>query len=91
MHGHQADDPIGRWHAYPLSVSHISPSVVRQLTISYFQIDVIQKNGYDCGLWVLAGIAAVLRGYDVTDFLDEDMPWFRRFVAGLVMSIPIAN
>jgi len=23
MHGHQADDLIGRWHAYPLSVSYI--------------------------------------------------------------------
>jgi Ulp1 family protease len=49
---------------------------------------VIQRNGYDCGIWVLAGIAAVLRGYDVTDFVEEDMAWFRCFVAGLIMSIP---
>jgi hypothetical protein len=39
-------------------------------------------------MWVLAGIGAILRGYDVTDFVEADMPWFRRFVAGLIMSIP---
>ena len=37
-----------------------------------------------------AGIAAVLQGYDTTDFVDDDMPWFRKFIAGLIMSIPIS-
>jgi Ulp1 family protease len=51
----------------------------------------IQKNGYDCGVWVLAGIAAVLRGYHIMDFIDDDMSWFRTFVAGLIMPIPASN
>ena len=67
------------------------PCLCSQMAHRCLQTDVIQKNGYDCGLWVLAGIAAVLRGYDVTNFLDEDMTWFRRFIAGLIMSIPISN
>ena len=67
------------------------PCLCSQMAHRCLQTDVIQKNGYDCGLWVLAGIAAVLRGYDVTNFLDEDMAWFRRFIAGLIMSIPISN
>ena len=40
------------------------------------QVDCLQTNGYDCGVWVLASIAAVLRGFDVTGFSKTDIPWF---------------
>ena len=74
MQGYQANDITESWQARPC-VSH-GYCLCGQMTNHSLQTNVIQKNGYDCGLWVLVGIAAVLRGYDVTDFLDEDMTWF---------------
>jgi Ulp1 family protease len=91
MHGHPTKDVPDRWQAYLLLVSFITAAFAITHLIRHGQIDVIQSNKYDCGIWVLAGIAAVLRGYDVTDFVEEDMVWFRRFVAGLIMSIPSSN
>ncbi|KIJ09168.1 hypothetical protein PAXINDRAFT_87848, partial [Paxillus involutus ATCC 200175] len=49
----------------------------------------LQKNGYDCGIWVLATIAAVLRGHNATGLKDADMPAFRHYLRALVMSIPV--
>ncbi|KAG8909479.1 hypothetical protein FRC00_010015 [Tulasnella sp. 408] len=36
-----------------------------------------QTNGYDCGLWVLAHIFAVLRGHTVTALKEDQMLWWR--------------
>ncbi|KAI6034740.1 hypothetical protein BKA83DRAFT_4487730 [Pisolithus microcarpus] len=36
-------------------------------------LNATQTNGYDCGLWVLAQIATVLRGYEITGLREEDM------------------
>lgn len=36
----------------------------------------LQSNHYDCGLWVLASIAAVLRGYHATALQESDMITF---------------
>lgn len=44
------------------------------------QDEALQTNLYDCGLWVLATIAAALRGFDVTGFAEADMPWFRKYL-----------
>ncbi|KAF8836910.1 hypothetical protein BDN67DRAFT_991962 [Paxillus ammoniavirescens] len=48
----------------------------------------LQKNGYDCGIWILATIAAVLQGYNTTGLKGADMPAFRHYLRALVMSIP---
>ncbi|KAF8240872.1 hypothetical protein L208DRAFT_1420300 [Tricholoma matsutake] len=40
----------------------------------------IQTNRVDCGLWVLAAIAAVLRGYQVMALHEEDMVGFRELL-----------
>jgi Ulp1 family protease len=48
-------------------------------------------NGYDCGVWVLASIAAVLRGFDVTGFGEVDMPWFRQFLISHILSLPMLS
>ncbi|KIK11113.1 hypothetical protein PISMIDRAFT_123271, partial [Pisolithus microcarpus 441] len=48
----------------------------------------IQTNGYDCGLWVLAQIAAVLRGCEITGLREEDMIMFRKFLYIQVLRIP---
>ncbi|KAF9231589.1 hypothetical protein BU15DRAFT_90869 [Melanogaster broomeanus] len=49
----------------------------------------LQTNGHDCGIWVLATIAAVLRGYDATGLKETDMPAFRHYLRALVLSIPV--
>ena len=56
--------------------------------MAIFKVDILQSNTYDCGLWVLAGITAILRGFDITGLEEADMPWFRKYLAGLVMTLP---
>jgi hypothetical protein len=53
-------------------------------------IDIRQTNTYDCGVWVLACIAAVLRGYHVTGCLEEDMLALRNILVKLICNLPIA-
>lgn len=47
-----------------------------------------QSNDYDCGLWVLAAMIAVLRGRHVTGLHEEQMSDFRHYLCNLVLSIP---
>lgn len=48
----------------------------------------LQHNGYDCGLWVLACIAATLRGFDFPDLSEEHMTLMRRFILEEVQRLP---
>jgi len=57
--------------------------------LMYTKTEPIQSNGYDCGLWILAQMAAVLRGFDVTALQENDMPTFRRYLRVLVARIPV--
>ncbi|KIM66829.1 hypothetical protein SCLCIDRAFT_109629, partial [Scleroderma citrinum Foug A] len=36
----------------------------------------LQMNDYDCGLWVLATVVAILRGHDAMGLREGDMPAF---------------
>ncbi|KAG2070526.1 cysteine proteinase [Suillus decipiens] len=47
-----------------------------------------QSNDYDCGLWVLAVMIAVLRGRHVTGLHEAQMSDFRHYLCNLVLSIP---
>lgn len=38
----------------------------------------VQSNSYDCGLWVLAAIAAVLRGKHTTGLVESEIGVFRQ-------------
>ena len=51
------------------------------------QTEPVQLNDYDCGLWVLATIAAVLRGFDVTGLTELHIPAFRRYLHRLVLTL----
>ncbi|KIN93816.1 hypothetical protein M404DRAFT_35711, partial [Pisolithus tinctorius Marx 270] len=51
----------------------------------------LQSNGYDCGLWVLAQVAAILRGYDITNLHEGNMIAFRRYLQSLILSIPLSD
>ncbi|KAG2140909.1 uncharacterized protein EDB93DRAFT_644759 [Suillus bovinus] len=47
-----------------------------------------QSNGYDCGLWILAAMIAVLRGRHVTGLHENQMSALRHYLHSLVFSIP---
>ena len=51
-------------------------------------MDPLQTNGYDCGVWVLATVAAAIRGFHVTGLHEKDMPLFRRYLYMSALSIP---
>lgn len=42
----------------------------------FWQVDILQTNGHDCGIWVLASVAAILQGFDVTGLKESDIPTF---------------
>lgn len=52
------------------------------------KITPVQTNSYDCGVWVLGSIAAVLRGHHVTGLHEDDMCHLRHHLRALVLSIP---
>ena len=55
----------------------------------YTKTETIQNNDYDCGLWVLAQMAAVLRGFHITGLRENDMSTFRYHLCVLIAGIPV--
>ena len=51
------------------------------------QTRALQTNGYDCGLWVLATVAAVLRGHDATGLTESNMLSLRYYLRSSVLSM----
>lgn len=47
-----------------------------------------QTNGVDCGLWVLAAIAAVLSGYHTTGLEEGDMARLRYLLLQHLLRLP---
>lgn len=47
----------------------------------------VQNDHYSCGLWVLAGIAAVLRGCHVTGITEGELPDFRQAVLRHILNL----
>ena len=77
----------GSWSAHPIVVS--PTKYTWRPSFNKIQVKPLQFNGYDCGLWVLAQITAVLRGYDITNLREGDMPEFCHYLQSLVLSIPV--
>lgn len=50
----------------------------------------VQTNGYDCGIWVLAGIWAVLRGADVTSHTEASIHRVRSSLLLAILDLPHA-
>ncbi|KII84489.1 hypothetical protein PLICRDRAFT_117716 [Plicaturopsis crispa FD-325 SS-3] len=50
-----------------------------------------QTNGYDCGLWVLASMVSIFRGYHVTGLREADMAWFRAYLLSSIIALPTAS
>ena len=51
----------------------------------------VQTNTSDCGVWLLAVAAAVFGGYDCAKASEGDIAYFRRFLLGLILSLPVYN
>ena len=47
----------------------------------------VQKDHFSCGLWVLAGIAAVLRGCHVTGIREGEIHDFRHLILRHIMNL----
>ncbi|KAG1719196.1 uncharacterized protein EDB91DRAFT_1031320, partial [Suillus paluster] len=47
----------------------------------------LQTNGYNCGVWVLAGIMAVLQGFHLTGLREDDMESFWHLLYCLVLNL----
>ena len=60
------------------------------LTCLLSQTRALQTNDYDCGLWVLATVAAILQGHDAMGLREGDMPAFRWYLLTCILSIPVA-
>lgn len=48
----------------------------------------LQNNDFDCGLWVLATIFAVVRGNHITGLHEWDMDNLRRYMRTMVLALP---
>ena len=51
-------------------------------------LDAVQNDSFSCGLWVLAGIAAVLRGCHVTGLKEGELKTFRQALVRHVYALP---
>ncbi|KIK11372.1 hypothetical protein PISMIDRAFT_122801 [Pisolithus microcarpus 441] len=51
----------------------------------------LQSNDYNCGLWCLAQMAAVLRGFDLTGLCEWDMLAFHCYLHELITHIPVPS
>lgn len=48
----------------------------------------VQTTGYSCGLWVLALIGAILRGYHLPSVREGDLPRFRELLYRRALTLP---
>ncbi|OCH83923.1 hypothetical protein OBBRIDRAFT_815662 [Obba rivulosa] len=48
----------------------------------------VQNNGIDCGVWVLAVMAAHLRGFDMIALQEGDLRLFRAYLCTLISQLP---
>lgn len=50
----------------------------------------VQTNGYDCGVWVLASIWAVLWGYEVTSHTEASISRVRSSILAAILDLPVS-
>lgn len=47
-----------------------------------------QTNGYDCGLWVLCMMGAIMRGYATTSVSEHQMGRVRKLLTDHILGLP---
>ncbi|KIK12799.1 hypothetical protein PISMIDRAFT_120206, partial [Pisolithus microcarpus 441] len=53
------------------------------------QLEPCQTNNHDCGIWVLAQMAAVLREYEVIGIEECDINHFQHFLSVLIHRVAV--
>ncbi|KIK18549.1 hypothetical protein PISMIDRAFT_109216, partial [Pisolithus microcarpus 441] len=53
------------------------------------QLEPCQTNNHDCSIWVLAQMAAILRGYKVTGIEECDINHFQHFLGVLIHCVAV--
>ncbi|KAK0457238.1 uncharacterized protein EV420DRAFT_1549515 [Desarmillaria tabescens] len=69
----------------------LPPSSPASWTVTRLIAMPIQHNGYDCGVWVLSQIRAVLRGYRQTAITESDISKFRTHCLSMVLALATWN
>ncbi|KAG0706003.1 hypothetical protein DFH29DRAFT_980719 [Suillus ampliporus] len=79
---------IGRLILLARKYQHHVPVDLEGWVARPLNIQPLQTNNYDCGVWVLAAIIAVLRGRHVTGVREADIGDLRYYLSMLVLSLP---
>ncbi|KAG9316189.1 hypothetical protein JVU11DRAFT_2213 [Chiua virens] len=74
---------IAHWHDHAMHADVSAEWIAHPLVVK-----TLQTNGYDCGVWVLATVAATIRGFDVTSLSEKDLPLFCHYLYMNVLSSP---
>lgn len=89
LHEHRVNVDLEGWVARPLNVSftlhfhNVSDHFV------LFQVQRLQNNDFDCGVWVLATIFAVVRGKHITGVREQDMDNLRHYLRTMVLALQV--
>ncbi|KAJ7309971.1 hypothetical protein DFH08DRAFT_719066 [Mycena albidolilacea] len=77
-------------HGYPL---HISTQDLGEAWIAQPLFDgrPLQSNGYDCGIWVVCMIGALLRGHADTSLVEMNMGAVRRVLSDHILTLPYST
>lgn len=51
------------------------------------QLQAMQTNSYDCGMWVLAIILGILQGYNSTSMTEVHIEVLRRCILNLILQL----
>ncbi|KAG2113977.1 hypothetical protein DEU56DRAFT_874329 [Suillus clintonianus] len=86
--------PVGHWVLCVICRSskelHLFDSFAEKRPWQHdIKLEPLQTNGYDCGVWVLAAIMAVLRGFHSTGLHEDDMEGFRQLLYHLVLDLSV--
>ncbi|KAK1233221.1 hypothetical protein PQX77_003630 [Marasmius sp. AFHP31] len=78
---------LAKDHGYPPTFASLS--TLSSWTARPLQTNRIQHNGYDCGVWVLWMIAAIIRGFDYAFIEEKHIAHFRKYLSNIVRTIPV--
>ncbi|KAH7043368.1 hypothetical protein BKA62DRAFT_780517 [Auriculariales sp. MPI-PUGE-AT-0066] len=70
-------------HAHAIGIADV-PEAPRKWNLVLATSVRVQSNVVDCGLWAIANIAAIIRGYRVTGLQEVEMTRFRQLVHGVI-------
>lgn len=88
LHSHPIALKTNGWTACALQVylhGNIMPVSPEALLL---QTRPVQSNGYDCGMWVLLTIAAVLRGYHLARITEPQLGRMRNILSSVIKQLP---